>query len=341
MAGAPPRGHASCCAPIWPSCYDAFETPRAVRGEIEALGPRRGARLPGGRPRAHGRGDRARRASATGRSARWCSATSSSTPRRCARRWRSPGLLAAGEPRARPPLARSAERDGSRSPPARSRWAPATEGFAYDNERPRHTVELPAFQIARRPVSNASWMRFSEGGGYERREWWSDEGWAWKQEYDIAHHPRDRGGPTRDAPACHVSWFEADAFARAHDARLPTEAEWEKAAARAGRSRRASPALAIGQVWEWTQQRASTATPASSPTPTASTPRCSSARTTACCAAARGRRSPRVASRTFRNWDLPAAPADLRRRAPGARDDAAITRPRDRPWRQRGGARSR
>src|SRR5207245_4383649 len=52
-----------------------------------------------------------------------------------------------------------------------------SEGFAYDNERPRHTVDVAAFQIARHPVSNASWMHFSEGGGYERREWWSDEGW--------------------------------------------------------------------------------------------------------------------------------------------------------------------
>ena len=101
--------------------------------------------------------------------------------------------------------------------------------FAYDNERPRHAVDVAAFRIARRPVTNATWLHFAEGGGYERREWWSDEGWAWKEEYDITH---DRGvaAGDPDAPACHVSWFEADAFARAHGARLPTEAEWEKAA---------------------------------------------------------------------------------------------------------------
>jgi gamma-glutamyl hercynylcysteine S-oxide synthase len=126
--------------------------------------------------------------------------------------------------------------------------APA-EGFAYDNERPRHTVELAAFAIARRPVSNASWMRFSEGGGYERREWWSDEGWAWKQEYDITHHPAVSAGHP-EAPVCHVSWFEADAFARAHDARLPTEAEWEKAATWTHES--GNRLAAVGQVWEWT-----------------------------------------------------------------------------------------
>ena len=116
------------------------------------------------------------------------------------------------------------------------------EGFAYDNERPRHTVELPAFRIARSPITNATFLSFVEGGGYERREWWSDEGWHWKEEYDITHP----GGWTGDgrrrrvdglvpldphAPVVHVSWFEADAFARAHGARLPTEAEWERAAA--------------------------------------------------------------------------------------------------------------
>jgi len=51
-------------------------------------------------------------------------------------------------------------------------------GFSYDNERPRRRVELPAFRIGRTPVTNATWLTFAEGGGYERREWWSDEGWS-------------------------------------------------------------------------------------------------------------------------------------------------------------------
>ena len=124
-------------------------------------------------------------------------------------------------------------------------WAGA-EGFAYDNERPRHLARTGAFAIARRPVTNASWLHFSEGGGYERREWWSDEGWSWKEEYDITHHPSVAAGHAQ-APVCHVSWFEADAFARAHDARLPTEAEWERAATSE------QPGLeGVGQVWEWT-----------------------------------------------------------------------------------------
>ena len=110
----------------------------------------------------------------------------------------------------------------------------AAGGFAYDNERPRHTVDVPAFRIGRHAVTNATWMHFVEGGGYVRREWWSDEGWAWKQDYDITHPggwtDGTGSGCVPEEPAVHVSWFEADAFARAHGARLPTEIEWEKAA---------------------------------------------------------------------------------------------------------------
>jgi iron(II)-dependent oxidoreductase len=139
---------------------------------------------------------------------------------------------------------------------ASSEWldvpaGPATLGaaddvFAYDNERPRHRVELGAFRIARRPIANATWLHFTEGGGYQRREWWSDEGWAWKEDYDITHCPgAETGHP--DAPVCHVSWFEADAFARSRGARLPTEAEWEKAT-----TWTQGDLQGIGQVWEWT-----------------------------------------------------------------------------------------
>jgi gamma-glutamyl hercynylcysteine S-oxide synthase len=119
----------------------------------------------------------------------------------------------------------------------------ATEtGFAYDNERPRHRTDVRRYLVGRTPITNATWLTFVEGGGYERREWWSSEGWAWKEQHDItrpggwtadlrAEWRLDRLEPLQPArPVVHVSWFEADAFARAHGVRLPTEVEWEKAA---------------------------------------------------------------------------------------------------------------
>ena len=120
-----------------------------------------------------------------------------------------------------------------------------SSGFAYDNERPRHAVELVPFRITRTPIANATWLAFAEGGGYERREWWSDEGWAWKEEYDITG-PAGPAAPGGRGPMDRVSWFEADAFARAHDARLPSEAEWEHAVCTTG------DLAGVGSVWEWT-----------------------------------------------------------------------------------------
>jgi iron(II)-dependent oxidoreductase len=120
--------------------------------------------------------------------------------------------------------------------------APA-HGFAYDNERPQHRTDVRGYLIGRAPVTNATYLTFVEGGGYQRREWWSDEGWAWKEQYDITRPmgwTEDGGAQWRltglepihpDHPVVHVSWFEADAFARSQGARLPSEMEWEKAAA--------------------------------------------------------------------------------------------------------------
>jgi iron(II)-dependent oxidoreductase len=115
---------------------------------------------------------------------------------------------------------------------------------AYDNERPRHLLDLRPFRIDVAPVTNAQYVEFIEDGGYRRRELWSEAGWAWK-EADAAEAPKywwregtewhsrmfDRSGPVDPGhPVVHVSYHEADAFARWAGKRLPNEFEWEAAA---------------------------------------------------------------------------------------------------------------
>jgi len=112
-------------------------------------------------------------------------------------------------------------------------------GFAYDNERPRHVVELDSFEIDREPVSNGAYIAYMEETGAEPPLYWerdADGGWVSKAMGKRARIDHDR-------PVIHVSWHEADAFARWAGKRLPTEQEWEAA----------RPELeAVGQVWEWT-----------------------------------------------------------------------------------------
>lgn len=117
-------------------------------------------------------------------------------------------------------------------------------GFAFDNEGPRHRVFVPAFTFASRPVNNGEYLRFVEDGGYDRPELWLSDGWAARQSagWSAPHYwQRDgsgfalftlRGMRTLDAaePVCHLSYYEADAYARWAGARLPTEFEWEAAA---------------------------------------------------------------------------------------------------------------
>ncbi len=226
--------------------YDAFETPRAVRGEIEKLGPEEArGYLAEVRERTartlaeHGKGDTLE--GAGGQIVEMVIRHELQHTETMRQTMAIAGLLGPGEGELEPAPGRDGWLHLQAGPTV---IGAGQEGFAYDNERPRHTVEIGGFRIARRPVSNASWMRFSEGGGYERREWWSDEGWAWKEEYDTTHHPGVAAAHP-DAPVCHVSWFEADAFARAHDARLPTEQEWERAAT-------SGQLTGVGRVWEWT-----------------------------------------------------------------------------------------
>lgn len=115
---------------------------------------------------------------------------------------------------------------------------------AYDNERPLHQRRLRPFWIDVAPVTNRQYLAFMEAGGYDRHKYWSEAGWAWRTQEGLTA-PKywfqrqgewwtrymDRETPVEaDLPVCHVCFYEAEAFARFADKRLPTEAEWEAAA---------------------------------------------------------------------------------------------------------------
>ena len=117
--------------------------------------------------------------------------------------------------------------------------------WALDNERVAHEVELPGFYLDTTPVTNRAYLQFVEDGGYDREELWDPRGWEWVKEEEVSapkhwYQPDPHRWWTQcfgfdeplrgDAPVMHVSWFEADAYARWAGKRLPTEPEWEKAA---------------------------------------------------------------------------------------------------------------
>jgi len=139
------------------------------------------------------------------------------------------------------------------------------DAWVYDNERPRHQAEVAPFRIDRTPVTNSQYRAFVEDGGYDDARLWGAAGWAWRQETEAAapqfwrregsgDWSRRRYGRQEDLPpdepVQHVYWHEADAFARWRCARLPTEAEWEKAAAMDGEPDALRHMLC--GVWEWT-----------------------------------------------------------------------------------------
>jgi ergothioneine biosynthesis protein EgtB len=157
-----------------------------------------------------------------------------------------------------------------------------TDGFAFDNEGPRHKAWVEAFRAASRPVTNGEYLEFISDGGYRRPEFWLSDGWAACQArgWQAPLYWQNEGGAWRmmtlaglravDAaePVCHVSYFEADAYARWAEKRLPTEAEWETMArdvevagnfadsghlhpipCKAG----GGPGQVFGDVWEWTR----------------------------------------------------------------------------------------
>jgi ergothioneine biosynthesis protein EgtB len=166
--------------------------------------------------------------------------------------------------------------------PAQTEVGHEGTGFAYDNEQPRHPVTLGAFRLANRPVTNGEYLEFLDDGGYRNPAHWLSDGWQWVkregwgcpmywEKLDGEWHHMTLSGLKRvdpTEPVCHVSYYEADAYADWAGKRLPTEFEWEHVAHRltvrgnfVGNDHlhplpapaESGPVQMFGDVWEWTQ----------------------------------------------------------------------------------------
>ena len=139
------------------------------------------------------------------------------------------------------------------------------QGFGFDNEYPRHKVWLEPFAISSALVTNGDWQRFVDDGGYDAPTLWLSDGWAWRSGEGVTaplywreggRQMTLRGEEPREAsaPVTHISYFEADAYARWAGGRLPTEAEWEHAASGGVHGDILGDILgdAFGRVWQWT-----------------------------------------------------------------------------------------
>jgi ergothioneine biosynthesis protein EgtB len=177
--------------------------------------------------------------------------------------------------------------DGSRSPSSDVEWMSVEEGlysigfdrdgFSFDNETPAHQVFLNRFSVASRPVTNGEYLSFMLDGGYSRPELWLSDGWDtvnsqrwgaplyWERQEDrwVTYTCNGVQPVDPQEPVCHVSYYEADAYAHWAGARLATEAEWEVAASQqpiegnfleSGRFHPQADARSkfFGDVWEWT-----------------------------------------------------------------------------------------